>query len=258
MAELATEQTLAGLSWYAQAAYATRCARRVQPLYVTTNQEAREGLEHVIVALEAFVQGTGGGYVASSLFSQTSFPDLSFEMAAAVYTSFGAAQVCSAADNDMSVDDSTIPSKTSQAARIGLRAFERTIFAPGPEQRTAAIAKYVAATLADVATLDGITGGAAGALGNPINLASLGPLWPDGAPNWLPGGGLVVVPPPVDGLVRFDDPQTGPVLINPRFVVVVRATGPGITEVLLNLGDRTEAVVLHMSVEQVQARLGAR
>ena len=183
MGELATEPTLADLSWYAQAAYATRCARRVQPLYVTTNRDAREGLESVIVALEAFVQGTGGGYIASRFFAQTNFPDLSFEMAAAVYTSFATGQVCSAADNDSSIDDSTIPSKTYRTATTGRRAFERTIYAPGPEQRPAAVETYVA---------------------------------------------------------------------------TARPISSGVTEVLLNLGTRSETVVLHLLVEQVQAGLRGR
>jgi hypothetical protein len=254
MADLPSEQTLAELSWYAQAAIATRCARRAQPLYVTTHQEAREGLERVIVALEAFTQGTGGGYVAQGIFSSTSFPDLPFEMAAAVYTSFGAAQVCSAAGNDDSFDDSTIPQKTARALQVGMRAYERTTFAPGTEARAAAVAKYVAAVLADVAALQVTTGGAAGTLGTPINLASLGSLWSDGPPDWLPrlGPGIIT---PVDTLVRFDDPQTGPVFINPRPVALIRGTGPGVTEVLLNLGTRTETVVLHLPVERVQSVL---
>lgn len=85
MAERATEQTLAALPRYAQVAHATRCVRRVQPLYVTTNRDAREGLERVIVALEAFVQVTGGGCIARRLFYQTNSPALSFEMAASLH-----------------------------------------------------------------------------------------------------------------------------------------------------------------------------
>jgi hypothetical protein len=130
MADLPSEQKLAQLSWYALAAYATRCARRAQSLYVTTNQSARDGLEHVIAAEEAFVQGTGNGYTASGLFSSTRFLDLPFEMAPAVYTAFGAAQVCSDAASNLSFDGTTI---TAKAFRRRPSASEPTNALPSPQ-----------------------------------------------------------------------------------------------------------------------------
>ena len=172
MSDLPSEQTLAGLSWLAQAAYATRCARRAQPLYVTTDQASRNGLERVLVAAEAFVEGTGDGYTASGIFSETSFPNLPFEMAPAVYSAFGAAQVCSVAGNGLSFDDASIPAKAAQAATVGLRAYQNTTFAPGPNVRAAAVAKYIAAAVADAGTLAGLSAGSAGVLGNPITIAN--------------------------------------------------------------------------------------
>lgn len=60
-----TEQTLAGQSWHAQAAYATHLARGVQPLFVTADQPSRNVLDLVLTTAEAIVQGTGTGDAAT-------------------------------------------------------------------------------------------------------------------------------------------------------------------------------------------------
>jgi hypothetical protein len=96
-------------------------------------------------------------------------------------------------------------------------------------------------------------GETAGVLGHPINLGTLGALWPDGAPSWLPAPGPSHLPALPEGLVRFDNPQSGRVLMNPRLVALVRPIGPGVTEVVLNLSGGTEKVVLHLCAERVQA-----
>ena len=258
MTDLPSEQTLAGLSWYAQAAYATRCARRAQPLYVTTDHNARKGLESVLAAAEAFVKGTGDGYTASRIFSTTSFPDLPIEMMPAVYASFGAGQVCSIAGNNLSIDDATIPSKAKGAATVGLRAYQNTTFAPGPIVRASAIASYIAAAVADADKLASLSAGSAGVLGSPISLTDLGPLWPDGAPDWLPRADPDPTPATPNGMVRFDDPQLGPVFINPTLVALVRQVSPSVTEVVLNLDGGTQTIVLHIPIEQVQTKLASR
>ena len=168
---MATEdmrERLAQLPHHAAVAFAARCARRVQPLTHALPQQGRDAIDRASESAEAFAKGTADA---------------------------AADDAASRADASRADAEAAVAAKAAGAARAGAEAAWADAAdvaradAAGAAAAWAAAAALVAgaAAASDLDRLIALKRGEPDTLGAPIDQSEagpLGPLWPQGMPEW--------------------------------------------------------------------------
>jgi hypothetical protein len=177
--QLPTEDNLKKLSRRGQVAYAVRAAERVRPLFRSDDKLAQDSVDQAILRAAMFFTE---GYDSSKDYATNDEVVEEAEKAASVAGS-GTGRVA---------DRGAVAARAAAAALRATSDTEDTY-----DAHSAAVLAYNGAISADsvrngIAECRGdfnslleLTGKSAGGLGDPINLESLGPLWPDGEPEWF-------------------------------------------------------------------------
>jgi hypothetical protein len=171
-------------------AFAARCARRVQPLTSSSPWSRRDAVDRALQGAEGFA--LGGGYRATERATLLDAADRADDdyadttdraVLAATHAADAAIHAADAADRAANAD------ATDRAASFAADADALATRAAG-FAANAALAAYDAALAAYDADLDRLAAlnlGQPGTLGSAIDPSEegpLGPLWPNGAPDW--------------------------------------------------------------------------
>lgn len=187
--KLPTEKDLKKLSPRARAAYAARCARRVQPLYTSADPRHIEAVENAIAMAERFAGGACAVH--------TAVPD-AYAAAIRAATAAGAAYAAYAADAAAALgaalgaaDADAFPDvayaaavRMCNAADAAARAYAARTVAAGGVAVAATRAALAICVSNDYRRLLGLSPARGRKKDRPVDVATLGPLWPDGEPDW--------------------------------------------------------------------------
>jgi hypothetical protein len=189
---LPTKEDLAKLTLRAMAAYAARCARRVQPLFeaikARLGAETSFAVERGISLAERFAQTTATPDVesvtkaaedvnaAANAAADAGRPYLPAHSAAYSAAEATAYAIC-AAYGVAAPEAVPTPVAAARAAKAARAAYDSDAL--------------IKACIHDYRILRQLSGHASGTLGDPIDSESLGPLWPEGEPEWFSAGDTV-------------------------------------------------------------------
>lgn len=174
--QLPTVEELQSLSRRGMTAYACRNARRVQPLYEPLVRESRwthiDAVENALAMAERFVSGGSPTVDATELRSAATMTAKAHSVA---YT------------NHASAASAAIDSAVDAAACAAAAADPATAAYSAASSAAALSAAARSAARRDFTTLVCLKHSSAPELGEPIDLSDngpLGPLWPNGEPDW--------------------------------------------------------------------------
>jgi len=188
--ELPTADDLKKLPLGAIVAYAVRCARRVQPLYgcaagiaeLRKHEAAVEGAislaEDFCLSHDVSAPAYGAAYAARDAADTTVAKDAARAAAAAARAAAYAFDLPKCAVYDRPVYTSRVAAEAIDGARAAARAAEHA---------SGSAAAVEAAARADFDRLSELNQGTYPELGQPIDATKngpLGPLWPEGPPEW--------------------------------------------------------------------------
>ncbi len=178
------------LSLRAVVAYAARCARRVQPLFVSHQQEHVDSVERAIDVAEKFAAFGVTAATATATAARAAVPRAANAADVASAAAY-AANAAYAATNAAIAADSAAESLASAAAIAAESAAESaaaraaTTTSDRAAAANAATNAAIAAAKSDYRKLLALGPEPAPALGEPIDFEALGPLWPEGEPEWF-------------------------------------------------------------------------
>jgi hypothetical protein len=184
MPELPSVEELKQLPLRAIVAYATRCARRVVPLFEFAELKPRhkKDLKYAILVAEEFARGETNAEFSDSVRSDALSAAVHYaDLSAAVNAARAAADAAYAAVNAARAD----AAYAAYAARAAADAAYAAVYTTAA--RAAADAAY-AAVYTDFKSLINLRLGRYPELGEPIDPSEkgpLGPLWPDGEPDFV-------------------------------------------------------------------------
>ena len=186
---MATEdirERLAKLPHHAVVAFAARCARRVQPLTHILPQRDRDTIDRALASAEAFAKGADAARAdAARADARAADARAAAARAADAWTAARAAAAAAADAAAAAADDWA--AHTAAAAAWA--------------DAAAARADARAAAASDLDRLIALNPGAPDALGAPIDPSEagpLGPLWPQGVPEWYTEAAIGTVTPHED------------------------------------------------------------
>lgn len=181
---LPVEEDLRRLSSRAIVAYAARCARRVQALCHSDDAAHLQAIERAIVIAERFAQGAdlAAADMTSAASSAVATEVVGYAGNAAVNAAYTAANVVNA--------PSIVATSASATAVDAANAIDDHALRVGPVvhvelARISGRAALIVAARSDFSYLMANHPRGDNPLGAPIDLSAMGPLWPEGEPEWF-------------------------------------------------------------------------
>jgi len=193
------QERLAQLPRRAVVAFAARCTRRVQPLTHFIPQQDRDAIDRAIASAEAFAKGTAADWAAHRAAAADARAAAVAVVAAAADAARAtaadatrAAAVADAVADDAAWADAVADARAADAATADDDAWAAADARAAVAWATDAAARAAraatrAATSRDLERLIALNLGQPGTLGAPIDPSEagpLGPLWPQGVPEW--------------------------------------------------------------------------
>jgi hypothetical protein len=173
-------ERLAQLPHHAVVAFAARWARRVQPLTHVLPQQDRDAIDRALASAEEFAKGAADARAAHQAADAAAWAAAVADAAdAADRATVAAAARAAAVAADVAAD--------ADAARAAANAAADAAAAWAANAAAAAARAARAATSRDLDRLIALNPGEPDALGAPIDPSEagpLGPLWPQGVPEW--------------------------------------------------------------------------
>jgi hypothetical protein len=178
-----TRERLAQLPHHAVVAFAARCARRVQPLTHALPQQGRDAIDRAIASAKAFAKGTAAA-AADDAAARADAARADAARADAEAAVAAKAAVAARAGADVAWADAADVARADAAGDAAAWAADAALVAGAAAADEAAA---WAAASSDLERLIALKRGEPDTLGAPIDQSEsgpLGPLWPQGMPEW--------------------------------------------------------------------------